>query len=146
MSDWTVYTISDGAEVVYVGNTSNLRRRIQSHRGLSAWFDPSMTISAVGAFDSPADAGSLELALIQSRTPRFNKAGITAPYARPGLTKARVGPSNTDQHLTAPEAAAAFGASLRTVRRWIALGKVDTIKPTPGRKILVVVPADTKAA
>ena len=53
---------------------------------------------------------------------------------------------NTAQHLTAPEAAAAFGVSLRTVRRWIAAGKVDTIKPTPGRRILVVVPEGTKAA
>lgn len=139
MSDWTVYTISDGAEVVYVGNTSNLRRRIESHRGLSAWFDPSMTVSAVGAFSSPADAGSLELALIQSRTPRFNKAGITAPYAQPGLTNARVGPSNTDQHLTAAEAAEHYGVSLRTIRRWIAAGRVESIRPTPGRAIRVVV-------
>lgn len=53
---------------------------------------------------------------------------------------------NNAQHLTAQEAAEAFGVSLRTVRRWIALGKVATIKPTPGRKILVVVPADTKVA
>ena len=139
MSGWTVYVVSDGPEVVYVGNSSNLPRRIESHRGLSAWFDSSMDVSVVKTFASSTEASSLELALIRSKRPRFNKAGITAPYARPGLTKVRVRQARTDQHLTAAEAAEHYGVSLRTIRRWIAAGRIETVRPTPGRAIRVIV-------
>jgi len=46
---------------------------------------------------------------------------------------------NTDKHLTAAEAAEHYGVSLRTIRRWIAAGRIETVRPTPGRAIRVIV-------
>ena len=85
--DYYVYRLYDAAgELLYVGSTSNVRRRVQEHRRNQPWGH----LIASSAFGGPLpqqDAWRLEDKTIREQRPRYNQR--RPPHVEPTIEEMR---------------------------------------------------------
>jgi predicted GIY-YIG superfamily endonuclease len=70
-----VYFLMEGSDVVYVGVTRNLVRRLQAHRQTDYWRDVSDVLYT--EFENRLEAEAFEAECICKFSPRFNKSAGT---------------------------------------------------------------------
>lgn len=92
-----VYRISDGADVIYVGCTNNLKRRLAEHRRRAEWWPLAKTCTSQG-YPSRSDALVAERALIRDLSPAGNSVCYEA-----------ITPAERDMEQDAEISAAMFG-------------------------------------
>lgn len=69
---YTLYAVLDGAEIIYIGRTSDLARRIAEHRSTSRWFTKDLEFVALSQH---LNATAAELAAIKKYQPIHNISG-----------------------------------------------------------------------
>lgn len=120
---------ADG-EVLYVGYTCELRRRIRTHYKQRVWVAKEVSLVEVESeWDIREEAEAREQFLISDLRPKYNRA------LNPDYDSERsdgISPSSTSCPLpgyeSTAESAIRLGASYRTVQRWAAAGKIEAVK------------------
>lgn len=73
---------SDG-DVIYIGSTIDLDKRVPKHRTYKPWWPEVATIDTE-TYSNLASARAAEAAAILAEQPRYNQLGLTAPKPRVG--------------------------------------------------------------
>ncbi len=113
------------SSLIYVGVTDNLPRRMADHCSKEWWRD--MRAMSVEEFPTRAAALAAEAELIRTARPTHNVIHNPAP----GTAAPTIGDPSTTRWLSVQETASQVGVTPRTVRRWIAAGRLKCYRTGP---------------
>lgn len=127
--DCYVYRIYSGDELLYIGSSRNVKRRIREHKAeRPEMFSAATRYDMQGPYTEPT-AREVEIVAIQQEQPRFNRRDNPAHIGSPAE---QYGPINPKDVITAAAASKLLNVDRTTFLRWVAAGRIEPVMKLHG--------------
>ena len=116
-----LYRVKTPYELVYIGITDDVGRRMKQHREKHWWPNADGWVE-VTWYDTRAEAAAAEKDAIQNEHPRWNRAENSRPTPTVRVARTNRGEAKFKNLISVREAAVLLGVSEKTVRRYVSNG------------------------
>lgn len=129
MSHFLYKMHSHGGSIIYVGITSDVKRRLKQHAE-KFWFGEVAWVETA-QFETRAELEAAERELIASLKPKYNKTHNPKRVKDPGRSVSIDRKPGRREMVSIPQAAEYAGVCTRTIRRYISAGRITGYRLGP---------------